>query len=419
MVMLDPFDTDVPVNPTEDVEAETLTLGAVLLHPEVMDRLWGHAEASWFTGRRAVLWTTLESLWADGDALRLNGRHGEWDLVTVRDRLHASTGMAPGEASEWLLALFAAGPARESVGAIESLKRHAYRRRLGRAGHELVEAARSHASLDELATTAERWTATLEVQAAATAGVWGNDFLATPDEADDPWIIPGMLRQGWRAMIVAGEGSGKSLLLRQTAVAAAIGVHPLQHGRIDPVNVLLVDLENSASSIRRSVRALADGADLARLRIVSQPGGIDLRRPRDRAMLDAELRTAKAQLMTIGPIYKSYVTVAGEQDERTAMEVQRHLDDLRTRHQCAVMLEHHAPHGDTLGRKLRPVGSSAWMRWPELGISMDPDRDRHPGSMTLGRFRGDRSSNSWPQRLDRGNRWPWVGRWDDNPGDMT
>jgi hypothetical protein len=56
------------------------------------------------------------------------------------------------------------------------------------------------------------------------------------------------------------------------------------------------------------------------------------------------------------------------------------------------------------------------LRWPEIGIAMQPDPDaptdkRRP---KLERWRGDRMSNSWPERLDQGDQWPWVGVWDDN-----
>jgi hypothetical protein len=40
------------------------------------------------------------------------------------------------------------------------------------------------------------------------------------------WIVPGLLAKGERMVLTAGEGLGKSTLLRQFAVCAAAGLHP-------------------------------------------------------------------------------------------------------------------------------------------------------------------------------------------------
>ena len=60
-------------------------------------------------------------------------------------------------------------------------------------------------------------------------------------------------------------------------------------------------------------------------------------------------------------------------------------------------------------RPLDPFGSSVWLRWPDIGLTITRQDD---GSLTVGRFRGDRYYvTGIPDRLDRGNPWPWVGWW--------
>ena len=146
-------DTDQAA-PLADVESEELALGAVLLHPDNMLHLWGHADASWFTGRRAALWAVMEAMWGEGEAVAAGGAYGSWDLVATRDRVAVATG-APCD-SAWLLGLMGRAPSRPTPGALRSLARHAYRRRLGRAAHELADLARTGtASLDDLTGQAE------------------------------------------------------------------------------------------------------------------------------------------------------------------------------------------------------------------------------------------------------------------------
>lgn len=62
-------------------------------------------------------------------------------------------------------------------------------------------------------------------------------------------------------------------------------------------------------------------------------------------------------------------------------------------------------------REMRPYGSSLFLRWPEIGIGLKPDGEQ--GDLWVGRWRGDRLENNWPDKLVRGQIWPWVGRWDE------
>jgi replicative DNA helicase len=241
--------------------------------------------------------------------------------------------------------------------------------------------------------------------------------LIASAEAEAPWVIPGMLRQDWRAVLVAPEGIGKSTLLRQIAMCAAQGIHPLRHDSIEPVRALVMDAENPRAAIaetgaaldRQARRSAADGYDPRRCLVWSRPGGVDLRDPRARADVVREIRSARPQLVVAGPVYKLGRRRERESYEDAAEEVLGVLDDLRTRFGFALVLEHHAPKAQGGFRELAPFGSQRWLAWPELGISLRAEKDGT--GLRVGRFRGDRLRCSWPDRLQRGSVWPFEGIW--------
>jgi len=257
-----------------------------------------------------------------------------------------------------------------------------------------------------------------------------DQFLTTSDLTPAPWVIPGLLRQGWRCMVVAPEGVGKSVASRQVAIAAAQGVHPFTHRPIPPVRTLIVDLENPDDAIAETCKPITDRArdasssyDEGRAWLWRRPDGIDVRTRAGRVALERVIATVKPDLVCLGPMYKAYSVRARENDELAAGEVQRVLDDLRTRHSFSLLLEHHAPKASGLSvRDLVPYGSSLWLRWPELGLTLIPgDGEREAKtSLVVGRFRRDRALNSWPTRLDRGapGRWPWSGFYENGMDDL-
>jgi len=232
-----------------------------------------------------------------------------------------------------------------------------------------------------------------------------------------PWVIPGLLRLDWRAVIVAAEGKGKSTLLRQIAVSAAQGIDPLKHSAIPPVRTLVLDAENPVAAIAETGATLDHQARLVagqrydsdRCRIWSRPGGLDLREHRNRADFVRELRAQRPQLVVAGPVYKLGRRQPGESYEDAAEGVQQVLDDLRTRFGFALLLEHHAPKGERASREMAPFGSQRWLAWPELGLGLYDERDGT--GLRVERFRGDRMIVSWPDKLARGRERPFDGVW--------
>lgn len=250
-------------------------------------------------------------------------------------------------------------------------------------------------------------------------------FLDQPEQENRPWTIPGLFRPGWRAIVVATEGGSKTTLLHQLAMASAQGIHPFLLSPIPPVRALLVDLENPDDRLSQGLRPLRDRSqvedyDGERAWLWSRPGGIDLRSPKGRRDLERVVARTQPDLVCIGPLYKCYRVTARDSYEMVAAEVAAVFDDLRTRYDFAMLIEHHAPKKaqGAKSRDLDPYGSAMWSWWPEFGLKLVPHVEssankKKPENLELQRFRFDRVKAAWPDRLDRGaaGSWPLVGWW--------
>jgi replicative DNA helicase len=204
-------------------------------------------------------------------------------------------------------------------------------------------------------------------------------------------------------------------------MAASQGYHPFSHQRIRPVRVLVVDLENPTQAITQTAVPYMnmlrnrdeDGSfDTERLRFWRKPGGIDIRRLSDKAELLREIAFHRPELVLIGPIYKMYRRGANETYEDSADEAMAVLDELRTKYEFALVMEHHAAKGKSGERRdLSPMGSQRWMAWPEAGISLYKDT-QDPTMLHVKRFRGDRLQGiDWPDTIMRDRTWLIEGLW--------
>lgn len=249
------------------------------------------------------------------------------------------------------------------------------------------------------------------------------ELLARPASARSPWVMKGLLRKDWRAMFVGIEGSGKTLMLRQLAYNGAAGLDPLIKGTTaDPCRSLLVDLENPEDHVVDWIDRLAKNAEKwrkatsGRGAVWHRPGGIDLRKRLWRGQFEEVLRDHKPDLVCLGPLYKSFRRRSSETEEEAAGEMQEILDDLRTRYSFALVMEHHAPKGQSGVRDLNPFGSSLWLRWGEIRMSLRPPNREFPiWEMALEPFSGSRVDHRWPSHIDRNpdeRGMPWIGRWD-------
>jgi len=205
------------------------------------------------------------------------------------------------------------------------------------------------------------------------------------------------------------------MLARQVAITTSWGVQPFTFQRMPAIRTLTVDLENPEKIIRRSTRSIIKesqnmGYSLkGRAHLLIKPDGLNLLSANDRLLLENHMDEIQPELLILGPLYKSFIDPGTKTSEAVVIEVVKYLDTLRTVYNCALWLEHHAPLGETLtNRVLRPFGSAVWSRWPEFGISLQPD----PTSMgeyvyDVKHFRGERDERHWPTKMKRGKRWPF------------
>lgn len=244
------------------------------------------------------------------------------------------------------------------------------------------------------------------------------DEFCDQDLPDDDWIVPGLLNRGDRLVLTGGEGLGKTVMMRQIAVCAAAGVHPFTYRAVPRQTVLYVDAENpkrimvgSFSELRKSIREKRGPMDAHRLWIERRPAGMNLSDPAERLWLSRLVALVNPDLLCIGPAYKLYVSSGKEREEDLARQVTSALDVVREEANCALILEHHAPHGDGQERAVRPIGSSLWLRWPEFGYGIRPakDFDKRTRSCDFVPWRGPRDERDWPERVNAlGSFLPWM-----------
>ncbi|MFD7868095.1 AAA family ATPase [Streptomyces sp. NPDC059783] len=405
----------------ELLEAEDAVAGT-LLHPEARDLapdLISTLSGEDFGSRRhGELWDLLSSMWAAGA--------GPVDPITVGAALRASgdlTRLCGPAGVAWLHQLHDAVPTVGHAPAYAELVREESQwRALSRVAARTMTAVQQRTG-----TSAEAAEATVEAARAVRdqqiqrQDDGAEDLLDFLDQADDvpEWVIPGVLARWDRLMITAGEGGGKSLMLRQILMRAAAGLHPWKAARIAPVRVLHIDAENAADQARPWLRRMAqtteaEGAPVERGRFALRmiPEGLDVTQAADRAWLARMVEQVRPDLISIGSLYK--LTTNGKSDEEAARPVMAALEMIRAvSGGAAMILEAHAPHAQMGKRDLRPIGSSLWMRWPEFGFGLAPaDPAKHPGAKELRLmdwvpWRGPRSERSWPEQFCQGVRWPW------------
>ncbi len=244
-----------------------------------------------------------------------------------------------------------------------------------------------------------------------------DSFINTEVPDDDyDWIIPGLLERQDRVILVAAEGVGKTMLARQVAIMSAAGLNPFTYEHMNPIRTLTIDLENPERIIRRmstsifgsSKRQSRHGGPADRAHLLIKPAGVDLLKAPDRVLIEEAIERTKPDLICLGPLYKSFLDPGNKTSESVAVEVARYLDYIRTTYNCALWMEHHAPLGGSGGRELRPFGSAVWSRWPEFGLTLEPDLTADSAHVyKMGNFRGDRDIRHRPTRIKRGKVFPF------------
>lgn len=279
-------------------------------------------------------------------------------------------------------------------------------------------------AIENVATTMVGIDVDMDAPASANAmprGLWRLGEFVDKFHGHIDWIIPGLIGRQERIMVIAAEGSGKSMLARQLAVMTASGLHPFTRDPIPPRRTLLVDLENPEGIIGKKTRPMVEEARAMNLWrqddawIWHRPAGINLRKAPDRREFDRVLAIAQPGLVAFGPLYKAARTDQAN-SEQQAGETSEALDAVREKYGCALWIEHHAPMAQNGQRDLRPFGSGLWSRWPEFGLVLKKDDDPKIGARILhvdpNGFRNQRDERTWPVGFVYDRVWPWRPLWD-------
>lgn len=402
-----PEDYDTPT-PNPVVMAERAVLGACLLDKRALDDTTQILTPDrFYEPRHELIYDTILHLYSRGLPV---------EPLTVCDQLGKHLPRAGGMA--YILELPMAPGAMTTASATYHAgivdRAHAARR-LDQVGTRLkalalTDVTQPDADIDDLirAAGAELDAIPRSVPGVDTdtmPGLTIDELLNTEDPEYD-WLIPGFLERRDRLILTGGEGAGKSTLLRQIGIQAASGIHPWTLDPVNPIRVLIIDLENSKSQNRRAFRSLrfVAGQSLANGQMVvhSKLDGLDLTTAADEAWLDRMLTYHRPDLLITGPIYK--LAGGNPNDEKDAKPAAMALDRIRDRHNVGLILEAHSRKGETNNPKHRPkepFGWSGWMRWPEFGFHIDLDGDFTP-------WRGKRDRDrEFPTHLKQGGAWPW------------
>lgn len=358
----------------EPLTPEQAVIGAALVGPDAHQALLALTDADFTDGRNAIVAAVVRDMIRARQSI---------DAATVAAELGARGQLAklPGK-TLYLHRLYSQAPVPVMAMAYAEMVRSAARVRLvadlTEAMAEKLQSDEASGRLDEL----------LGWQRTQLDQIPGNLLDADPEthtlealmsEYDTPaeWLIPGLIERGERIVLTGHEGHGKSVIMRQVAACAAAGVHPwtgTPSGR-PPCRVLHVDAENSRRQIRngyRMIRRVITGLPAGweqRITVHVRADGLDLP-GRDAGWLHQVAAECSPDLIVIGPAYK--LMLGDPQKDRDVLALLSVLDSVRIRHNAAMIIEHHSPHGDsTFGsRTVRPYGSSVWRRWPEVGIGV-------------------------------------------------
>lgn len=249
----------------------------------------------------------------------------------------------------------------------------------------------------------------------------GSDIITADEILSDnrkplPWVIPGLLRQGERMILTGEEGLGKSHLLRQFAVHSAAGINPFDPGiRIEPVRSLIMDYENGEDQLIQDLKPMvawcAKHARMPNPFGLHTSGRIDITDKGGLAEVHRRIDLWQPNLLIIGPIYR--LTRGSVNDDDAAGPVLAALDTIRDRG-IAMMIEAHSGKGDgnsgkgygTGKRVMEPIGSSAFLRWPEFGYGLRANDD---GTVAFAQWRGPRAlGRDWPRTLRGTDDGRWV-----------
>lgn len=374
-------------------------IGACLLDPSIIRLAVEHVMPSDF-----ITWQGQEIFQAIID---LHAQHLPVDVITVSARLASRGSRVPATALHQALANV---PSASSVTFYAQQVRDAsVRRGLKLVAHSLAQAAENEMTASGTALAdAISGLKRVRDDAPDVDGLHMrrlSEVMADDDSYD--WVIPRLFERGDRLILTAGEGVGKSMLMRQMAILTAAGIHPFWLSKIQPARVMVIDRENTEAQWRRKSRQLWQfgekfGTSPFDLDLSCDLRPLDITRDSDLGKIHRKLDEFPADILFIGPLYKLVPRAIQTDDEAAPMLAA--LDSLRDRG-CVLITEAHSGHDRA--SSLRPLGSSAFLRWPEFGRGLREDTVQM-GRFTLDKWRGDRDERSFPQAFTKGGPVPWT-----------
>lgn len=397
--------------PPHNLEAEESLLGAMLLSRDAIAVAVPIVTAADFYKQpsNALVFGAIVALYKDGQPT---------DVVSVGDSLGRRNELEAAGGNGRLVTLQARTPATTSAGRYARIiAEHATLRRLAGVGSQISDMA--YGAPEDVEGTLDRARALVsEIRSpmgSLPAELWSvDDYIDW--QPDDPernaaWLVPGFLREMDRLVLVAGEGSGKTVWLSQIAMAASQGINPFTLRPMSPIVTLRIDAENPPYLVRQwlgRMRKLVPGYEPKQAYLWHRPSGIDLLRPAARSHMESILATVQPRLVCAGPLNK--LTRGEKKDEGVVGALWDVLDDFRERYRFALVLEHHAPLSQGGKREMRAYGSQITTSRPEFGIGLVPCGE---GQLRLEHFRRQRDPRPWPEEIHYGGpgSWPWVGRW--------
>lgn len=392
--------------PPHDLDVEAAALGAAMLTVAARDLLFASLFAEdFYAPKHQAIFRAIAAVHFRGEAV---------DPLTVARELRGEGGDEHAGAKEELLRLAASTGIHhgEYVRIVAEL---AARRRLIALAERVRDDACGDRPVDEIVAELEHVADKVRLPMVDIEPAESALTLATRTrDVQYRWLVPDWIERQDRVALTGAEGVGKSTLMRQWAVQLASGIHPWNLTAMHRVSTLYIDLQDTPQQAGRAFSRLIAIAgaryDDSKLHVVCWRAGIDLRDRRDYRRVDRLMEIHKPDVLMLGPHYKCYRLAKGEKssDEGPAIETANALDAVLARHDAALVIEMHSPHGENNDRAQgRPYGPSLWLRWPEFGIWLHHPKGQ-PDVLVADRWRGDRDrARGFPGRFTSSGRWPW------------
>jgi hypothetical protein len=402
-----------------DLQAEQAVLGAAIQSPTAFPALLSLLEIDFTSTRHRLIAAVVR------DMIR---QRYQIDVLTVQSELRARGKLESAGTSGYLHDLVNLAPVPSSATYYARMVREATRVRMAAAAAaDLVQ----QLELEEAAAEYESLLIQHRARLEQTPGAFDE---ASTDELDtvtallaetfgpQQWVIPGLFTRGERIVITGSEGLAKSTISRQMAVCVAGGLNPWNGQRVtDGQRVLYIDAENSRFQShnaygwigRRCQRPMIAPGWSDRIIHKTRNDGCDLP-GRDAGWFHQMAAQHSPDLIILGPAYK--LMRGDPQKDSDVLALLQVIDEVRVKHDAAVLIETHSPHGMDGHRPVRPYGSSVWLRWPEVGFGIRPTADspvtpeQRPKELELVAWRGQRETRDWPDLIRHGGGFelPWM-----------